>query len=123
MEVFQRDGDNLRAAVSVPMTAATLGATIPFETFDGSQDLTIAAGTQSGTVVKLPGLGATRLRSETRGDLLITVDVLTPDKVDDEQRELLEKLAELRGEETPRAQISTENRGMFSRMRERFAGR
>ncbi len=122
-EVFQRDGDNLRAAVSVPMTAATLGATIPFETFDGSQDLTIAAGTQSGTVVKLPGLGATRLRSETRGDLLITVDVLTPDKVDDEQRELLEKLAELRGEETPRAQISTENRGMFSRMRERFAGR
>ncbi|WP_181273425.1 molecular chaperone DnaJ [Brevibacterium oceani] len=122
-EVFQRDGDNLRASVSVPMTAAALGATIPFETFDGTQDLSIAPGTQSGTVVKLTGLGASRLRSETRGDLLITVDVHTPDKLDDEQRELFEKLAELRGEEAPRAQITTEKSGMFSRMRERFAGR
>src|SRR5699024_6953895 len=56
-DVFQRDGDNLRASVSVPMTAAALGATIPFETFDGTQDLSIAPGTQSGTVVKLSGLG------------------------------------------------------------------
>ncbi|QUL80321.1 molecular chaperone DnaJ [Brevibacterium sp. SMBL_HHYL_HB1] len=122
-DVFQRDGDNLRASVSVPMTAAALGATIPFETFDGTQDLSIAPGTQSGTVVKLSGLGATRLRSETRGDLLITVEVLTPDKLDDEQRELFEKLAELRGEQAPRAQITTEKHSMFSRMRERFAGR
>lgn len=122
-EVFQRDGDNLRASISVPMTAATLGATIPFETFDGEQDLSLAPGTQSGTTVKLTGLGASRLRSETRGDLLITVDVQTPEKLDDAQRELLAKLAELRGEETPRAQITTSNRGMFSRMREKFAGR
>ncbi|MCT1445947.1 molecular chaperone DnaJ [Brevibacterium casei] len=122
-EVFRRDGDNLRAAVSVPMTAAALGARIPFETFDGTQDLDIEPGTQSGTVVRLPGLGATRLRTETRGDLLITVEVTTPDRLDDEQRELLARLATVRGEETPRAQITTENRGMFSRMREKFAGR
>ena len=122
-EVFHRDGDNLRAAVSVPMTAAALGASIPFETFDGSQELSIEPGIQSGTVVKLAGLGATRLRSETRGDLLITVDVLTPDKLDDEQMELLAQLAKLREEETPRAQITAQNRGVFSRMREKFAGR
>ncbi|WP_309130088.1 molecular chaperone DnaJ [Brevibacterium sp.] len=122
-DVFQRDGDNLRASISVPMTAAALGAEIPFETFDGTQNLAIDPGTQSGTIVKLAGLGAKRLRSDTRGDLLVTVEVLTPENLGEEERELLLQLAKLRGEETPRAQITSHNRGMFSRMREKFAGR
>ncbi len=122
-EVFHRDGDNLRASVSVPMTAAALGAEIPFDTFDGTQTLTVEPGIQSGTVVKLPGLGAKRLRSDSRGDLLITVEVVTPENLSEEERELLLQLAKLRGEETPRAQITSQNRGMFSRMREKFAGR
>src|SRR5699024_12311898 len=100
-----------------------LRAMIRLDCCDGTHVVIIAPVSQSVTVVKLSGLGATRLRSETRGDLLITVDVLTPDKLDDEQRELFETLAELRGEEAPRAQITTEKPSMFSRMRDRFAGR
>lgn len=123
--VFTRDGDDLRAEVTVPMTAAALGASIPLETFDGERTLAVAAGTQTGETIRLRGLGATRLRSETRGDLFVTIAVETPGALDSEQRELLERLAELRGETAPVAEVgaAAAKSGPFSRLRDRFSGR
>lgn len=122
--VFSRDGDDLRATLTVPMTAAALGATMSLDTFDGEKTLEVPAGTQSGTVERMSGLGATRLRHGSRGDLLITINVAIPDKLDDQQRELLQKLAAARGEESPEPVLGDQpaaKTSRFSRFKERFS--
>lgn len=118
--VFTRDGDDLRATVTIPMTAAALGTTISLETFDGERELEIAPGTQVGTTETLAGLGVGRLRRSSRGDLLVTINVEVPSKLDAKQRELLEQLAQMRGETTPDVKLGNHHRGPFSRLRDRF---
>ena len=119
-QVFTRQGDDLLCTLQVPMTSAALGATVPVETFDGTRELSIEPGTESGTVITLDGLGVGRLHRKGRGDLKVALHVSTPGKLDDVQRELLEKLAKMRGEEKPKAKLVS-NSGMFSRLRDKFA--
>ena len=114
-EVFTRQGDNLHATMTVPMTAAALGTEIKIDTFDGEQAFTVEPGTQTGHVVTLRNLGASRLQGSGRGDMKITLNVSTPTKLNDEQRELLTRLAELRAEDIAHGQM--ESRGFFSRLK------
>lgn len=114
--VFRREGDHLSTTVTVPMASAALGTGITLETLDGPQELTIEPGTQSGHVVTLPGLGVGRLRGSGRGDLKVDVVVTTPTDVTAEERELLERLAQLRGEDVVHG--APKNKGMFARLRE-----
>lgn len=118
--LFQRRGDDLHCTLTVPMTAAALGATLELETLDGSEQLDIRPGTQSGQVVTLPERGVRRLRGGTRGDLVVHVEVETPTRLDAEQEELLRRLAQLRGEEHPPPQATSGQSGLFSRLREAF---
>lgn len=122
-EVFDRDGDTLRCLLPVPMTAAALGARLPIDTLDGVQQVDLRAGTQSGDVVTLKGLGVTRLRGTGRGDLKVTIQVQTPTKLDDEQTDLLRKLAGLRDEEKPAPELAQQSTGFFSRLREKLSDR
>lgn len=119
--IFRRAGDDLLAEVTIPMTSAALGAEISVDTFDGAQKVKIPAGTSSGFVAVLPGLGTGHLRGEGRGDMRIAVVVETPSDLTGEQRKLLRKLAELRGEQATDASMSEENQGFFARLREKFA--
>jgi molecular chaperone DnaJ len=96
---FERSGVDLHATVHVPMALAALGGSVPFDTLDDQRDLSIAEGTQSGAVLTLKGLGVPKLRGRGRGDLYLHVQVDTPTELDDQQRELLVRLAELRAEE------------------------
>jgi molecular chaperone DnaJ len=118
-----RRGDDLHCSVVVPMTAAALGTTLDLETLDGSERVEIRPGTQSGEVHTLRGLGVTHLRTGGRGDLHVHVDVQTPTRLDDEQERLLRELARLRGEERPEGRLAAAHSGVFSRLRDRFAGR
>ena len=125
-EVFSREGNTLLCTVQVPMTAAALGTLIELPTLESevkdeipkTVELKIKPGTQSGEKVRLGGYGVPLLRGPGRGDLLVTVLVTTPTKLDDEQRELLEKLAEIRDE--PHVQVADNSRGMFDRLRDAF---
>ncbi|HEY5184892.1 MAG TPA: molecular chaperone DnaJ [Actinomycetes bacterium] len=121
--VFERRGDDLHCTLTLPMTAAALGAAVPLETLDGEQQVDIRPGSQSGQVIPLRGLGVTHLRGGGRGDLLVHVAVETPAKLDDKQEELLRELARLRGEERPGGQFSPGGQGLFSRIRDAFNGR
>ena len=98
-DVFERSGVDLHATVHVPMALASLGGSVPFDTLDDQRDLSIAEGTQSGSVLTLKGLGVPKLRGRGRGDLYLHVQVDTPTDLDDEQRQLLVRLADLRAEE------------------------
>ena len=57
-----------------------------------------------------------------RGQLGVTLLVQTPTRIDDEQRELLRQLAELREETRPEVSVQKHGRGMFGRLRDAFAG-
>jgi molecular chaperone DnaJ len=116
---FTRDGDQLNATVSVPMTAAALGSELSFETFDGEQTITLRPGTQSGDIVTLHGLGVARLRGSGRGDLLVHIKVETPSKLDPEQEELLRQLAKLRGEHVGEGKLVASG-GVFAKLRDKL---
>jgi len=122
-EVFQRDGDDLHATLSVPMTAAALGTVLTLDTLDGPQEVDLHPGTQPEQVVTLKGLGVGHLHVGGRGDLHVHVDVTVPTGLDDEQVELLQRLAALRGEERPEARFAASHQGVFSKLRDKLAGR
>ena len=122
--VFTRDGYDLHASVTIPMTAAALGAKISVETFDGSEEIDVGPGSQAGQTATLKGLGVGKLRSpsKARGDLIVHYDVEIPSDLDDEQAELLRHLAQLRGEEKPAPALrSGRGSGLFSRLKDAFA--
>jgi DnaJ-class molecular chaperone len=103
-KVFGRTGDNLTMTVPVTFPEAALGAEIRVPTFQGQPvTLRLPEGTPNGRTFRVRGRGATR-RDGTKGDLLVTVDVQVPQKLDDQAREALERLRDagagddLRGE-------------------------
>ena len=94
-----------------------IGTVIPIETFDGSQDVEIKAGSQSGDIVTLKGKGIKHLRHNGRGDLHIRIQVQTPSKIDAKEKELFKKLSELR--KGDKAHLAKLNQGTFGRGRRR----
>ena len=100
--VFERRGHDLRAVLDLTMTQAALGAEFEVPTLDGTERVRVHPGTQSGTDIRLRGHGVPHLGRRARGDLFLTVVVHTPDGLKRQERELLERLAELRGEEPGR---------------------
>ncbi len=100
--VFERRGHDLVCALTVPMTQAALGAEVTVPTLDGDETLRIEAGTASGTVLRVRGKGVPNLGRRGRGDLFVTVLVETPKPRSKEERDLLERLAALRDEVSPR---------------------
>ena len=97
-QVFERLGDDLVAVLDVPMTQAALGTELEVATLDGPERIKLDRGTPSGHVVRLKGLGVPHVERRGRGDLVLTVQVTTPDGKARKERALLEQLAELRHE-------------------------
>jgi molecular chaperone DnaJ len=110
--LFKRQESDILLEYPVSIVQAALGAEVKVPTIDGTSMLTIPAGTQHGTVFRLRGKGAPVLRSTRRGDQLITVRVVVPDKLNDKQRELLEELAESLGLEA----LNKDNRNLFEKI-------
>jgi molecular chaperone DnaJ len=112
---FNRDGYDLVHELHLPVTQAALGAHIPFETLDGTEDLVIPRGTQSGRIFRLRGRGVPHIEGRGRGDLLVRVAVDTPSEVSRDEEELLRRLAELRGDE-----VAPADTGFLSKIRSAF---
>jgi len=119
-DVFTRKGDDLHCRVSLPMTAAALGARLTLKTLDGEEAIDIKAGTQSGAVVRVKARGVPKLRGTGRGDLHIHLEVKTPTKLGPEQEKLIRELARLRGEERP--EPIRQGNSFFSKMRDALNG-
>jgi len=91
---FEREGRDLYCAIPVSLAQAALGAEIMLPTLDGELKLSVPAGTQSGTALRLKGKGVPVLRGHGRGDLFVEVRVQIPGKLTKRQRELLQELGE-----------------------------
>lgn len=96
---FHRDGINILSEIKISYLQAILGDRIPVETVDGPVEVPIAAGTQPSTVITLENHGVPRLGNPaSRGDQLVTIQIDIPTRVSNEERELLDKLAKIRGD-------------------------
>jgi molecular chaperone DnaJ len=101
-EEFDRRGQDLFTVLDVSMSQAALGAELEIEGLDGPERISIEPGTESGTVVRIKGGGVPTVNRRGRGDLYVTLHVVSPKDLSREERKLWERLAELRGEQTSR---------------------
>lgn len=109
---FERQGDDLLYELPVSFSQAALGTRVTVPTPWGDESVTVPAGIQSGTVLRLKGKGLPRLGGNGKGDLNIHVHLWTPDNLSDRQREAFERLAEVEGD-PPR-----ETGGLWSKIKE-----
>ncbi len=110
---FERQGNNLYEAVPITFAQAALGAEIMVKTLDEEEKLKIPMGTQTGTVFRLRGKGMPILGGRGRGDLFVSVTVVTPTTLTREQKRLLEQLAEVESKDL-------ENKGLVDKVRDIF---
>jgi molecular chaperone DnaJ len=104
--VFSRKGENIAITVPVTFTEATLGGDIKVPTLAGDEvTLRIAPGTSNGRVLRVKGRGITK--GATVGDLLVTIEVQVPQRVEGEALEALKKYAEATADQEVRKDFNT----------------
>lgn len=114
-ELFERRGDDILLNFPVNIAQATLGADVDVPTVEGNARVGIPAGTQSGDVIRLNNKGFPHLQRGGRGDQIIIVQVVTPTKLTERQRQLFQELAETMSSETLQPK---RDRGFFSNLRD-----
>lgn len=89
---FDRDGDDIRSSLSLPIIDAILGAEVPVETVHGTVTMTIPAGTQPNQILRIKGKGMPIVNSSRTGDHYVTIDLVVPTKLSREEKRLFEEL-------------------------------
>lgn len=121
---YHRDGNDLSCEVPLNFTTLALGGEFTVPGIDGVPEIVkVPEGTQTGTTFRLRGKGMPDVGGRGRGDVLVTVQAVTPRKLTREQRKLLEQLAEAFPTQAvePRVLEQTgEDRGLFDRVRDIF---
>ncbi len=111
-KVFGRSGDNLTVSVPVAFTEATLGAEIKVPSHRGMPvTVRIPPGTPNGRTFRVKGRGIRRRSDGLNGDLLVTVEVVVPAKLDNKAREALESFRAATASDDPRAGLLQRARG------------
>ncbi len=106
-EFFSREGQQIFLRYPMPMVRAALGCEVEVPTINGTAQLRVPAGTQSGTHFTLRREGVPSLRGGSKGDMIVEIQVQTPEKLNKKQKELLREFEELCNEQ---------EEGFFSRL-------
>ena len=116
--LFEREGTTLFARAPVSFTVASLGGSLSIPGLDGrTHEIKIPAGIQSGKQLRQRGAGMPVLQGRGHGDLVVQIDVETPTRLSNRQKELLEMFRETEtGDECPASQ------GFFAKLKGVFAG-
>ena len=118
---WQRDGNDLSCEIPVNFPTLAIGGEITIPTLDGDETFKIPEGTQTGSAFRLRGRGMPDVGGRGRGDLVVTVKVITPKKLTKDQKKLLEQLQGLlpkeKFEPTP---ADSEDKGLFDRVKDIF---
>ncbi len=112
-----RRGTELYHELPVTYPQAALGATLTVPTVEGTEEVVVPAGAQSGHEVRLRGMGVPRLRGAGRGDLHVIVNVVVPSKLGKRERELLRELDEV----SQPAVLPRGGTSVFDRLRDLFS--
>ncbi len=92
---FQRDGADLLVEVQVPFSQLCLGTSVEVPTLQENKRVKVPAGMKPGEKIRLRGFGVPSSAGRPAGDLYAVIRVQIPSQLNDEQRELLEKLAKI----------------------------
>ncbi|WP_141431474.1 molecular chaperone DnaJ [Bacillus sp. 03113] len=117
-EFFERDGDDVYCEMPVTFVQATLGDDIEIPTLHGKVKLKVPAGTQTGTKFRLKGKGIPNVRGYGTGDQHIIVRIVTPTKLSEKQKQLLQEFAEISGQ-VPQGE---QEESFFSKVKRAFKG-
>ncbi|HEV8131206.1 MAG TPA: molecular chaperone DnaJ [Acidobacteriota bacterium] len=112
---FERQENNIYCEVPIGFAQAALGAEISIPTLDGEERLQIPEGTQTGTTFRLRGKGIVSLNGRGKGDQFVSVRVVTPEHLTKDQRQLLEKFAQIRDEN-----YSPQDKSIFEKVKDIF---
>ena len=98
---FERKGDDLETELAVPIYTAVLGGEVELQTFSGKVKVKVPPESQSGSKLRLRGLGmprygSTSAKGEERGDLFVRILAQIPKQLTEKERELFRQLAKLR---------------------------
>lgn len=112
---FERHGKAVHSRVGINVAQAALGDEIEIDTLDGPVVFRVPPGTQSGQQFRLRSKGVPDLRGGERGDQIVTVQVIVPKKLTEEQEELFERLSASLGREVTQ---QPKGRGFFDRVKD-----
>jgi molecular chaperone DnaJ len=114
---LKRDGNNLHYELYVSIPDAALGTSVEVPTIDGKAKIKIDPGTQAGKVLRLKAKGLPQLNSSFRGDLLVNINVWTPQTLTADEKKILEKL---RNSENFIPHPGKNEKSFFEKMKEYF---
>ncbi|GAB6180059.1 molecular chaperone DnaJ [Desulfotomaculum defluvii] len=115
---FRREGNEVVCDMELSFAQAALGDNIEVPTLDGSAELKVPEGTQTGTIFRIRGKGIPYLNGSGRGDQHVRVKVVTPTKLNEKQKELLREFSKVGGEKTPKGS----EKNIFEKMKDAFKG-
>jgi molecular chaperone DnaJ len=115
-KLFEREGSEIFYEMPLNFVQVALGDEVEVPTVHGDVKLKIPAGTQTGTNFRLRGKGAPKLRGSGNGDEHVVVKVVTPNNLDEMQKEALRKFSEVSGLETPN---ENKGEGFFDKFKRR----
>jgi len=110
-ERFTRDDLDLILLQPIGIAQAALGCKLKVKTLDGEETIEVPAGVQFGHRVTIAGAGVPQLKGKSRGDLHVEIQIVTPKKLSKEQKELLQKYAEISKED-----VLQEGSGFFHKI-------
>ncbi|MGI6329766.1 MAG: molecular chaperone DnaJ [Bacilli bacterium] len=90
--LFVREEDDINLTLPITITEAILGCKKDIPTLYGDVVLTVPSGTQSGSKFLLKGKGISNVSTSRKGNMYVIVQVIIPDKLDRQQKELIKKL-------------------------------
>lgn len=117
--IFDRDGGEIYYELPLNFVQAALGDEVQVPTVHGDVKLKIPAGTQTGAKFRLRGKGAPRLRGGGNGDQQVTVKLITPKNLNDQQKEALREFAKVSGLTTTEQHAE----GFFDKVKDAFGGK
>ncbi|MFZ9943427.1 MAG: molecular chaperone DnaJ [Bacteroidia bacterium] len=117
-EQLKRDGNNLLYDLYISIPDAALGTSVEVPTVDGRAKIKIEPGTQAGKVLRLKGKGLTQLNTNYKGDLLININVWTPQNLTSEEKKTMERL---RDSDNFKPKPGKGDKSFFEKMREYFS--
>lgn len=117
---FEREGDDLVCEVPISFAEAALGGSVEVPTLAGKAKVKIPPGTQSGKVLRLRGKGLPSVRGQVRGDQLVRLQIETPTRLTDRQRDLLAEFEQISAAESGREPPEPRRKSFFDKLKELF---
>jgi molecular chaperone DnaJ len=114
---LKRDGANLYYELYLNFADAALGSTVEVPLVKGKAQVKIEPGTQAGKILRLKGKGLPDLNQRGHGDMLININVWTPQRLSDDEKKIIEKL---RTSPHFMPQPSGKEKSFFQKMKEMF---